>query len=190
MKLERAASRFVKTPISTWDGTRWRLTETKIALMPTSTAEEMQTLIKVKIGETKLDTLTLFKVESTGQIYLVGQAAQDVQGTAYCKMYYTRRAKYQGDIVSFQKTMAASGMAMGVTRQVESTVFCDMDYASSVASPHFHKQQLSTVLLYLPRDAAITTANEMHIGSKFYDIKEVYLQDGIKVCSALEKNSA
>ena len=128
-KLKRAANYFAKTPLAGWNGTDWVSDVARITLLPSDrfiSVHEFDTkgqYALTAVESTGLDDFSVVKIESTGQVFLVGLEVQDIQQDPYSKFYLLKRADKLAEIYQFTKTFAASGVAKGATRTLISNTF-------------------------------------------------------------------
>lgn len=196
MNLATAAAYFANTAISGWNGTRWVDNVALICILPSDrfiSVHEFDTSCQyalTDVSTTALDNYSVIKIKATGKIFLVGFKTNDVSGDQYSKFYLLHSADMVGELYSFTKTFAASGVASGVTRQLVGTYNCSVEHVTSVSSRRFPTSKFSDCLLFLPSDLDIQTNQEVRVGAVYYDVKDVYENSGFKMCRAIGKKSA
>lgn len=196
MNLATAASYFADTAISGWNGTRWVPNVALISVQPSDrfiSVHEFDTNCQyalTDVSTTALDTYSVIRVDATNQVFLVGFKTNDVQGDHYSKFYLLRRADAMGDVYSFVKTMAASGTAGLVTRQLVGSYNCDVEHVTSTGSKTFKSTKFVDCLLFLPSNLDLQTDQEVKVGNVYYAVKEVFENSGFKMCRAIGKRSA
>ena len=195
MRLSSVVRRFAKTSISGWDGVKWVANVGKVDFLASSrfvSAHEFDTKVQyvlAPIDDLSLDNYAVVRVDSTQQIWLVGMQTQDVSGNPYSKFYAFRRAESIGELYSFSKTLAVSGMAKSLNRELIDTCFCSVERVTSVSSKEFTNTKYPDVIIYFPRTVPLTTSHEAKVLDKFYDVKEVYNNTGFVACRAIAKSS-
>lgn len=195
MNLGKAISYFAKTPVSGWNGTTWvpNIAYVKLLTFDRFISERefgnKRRHILVPVTETALDTYPVIKFESTGEIYLVGVKISDIDVDRYSQVYLIHQAKLFGNVVSFTKTMAASGLASAVTRTAIGSYYCDLERLTFTSSAEFATVKYSQVILTFPSDCLVDTDNEVVINSEYFDVRETYKSSGFNLCRALKKRS-
>lgn len=194
MDLSMAATYFINTSVNGWDGTKWVSGVALIALLPSDrfiSVHEFDTNCQYALTDvaTTLEDYSVIQIEATGQIFLVGFKTTDVNQDAYSKFYLLRRADSVGELYSFTKSYAASGVAKGLTRQVVGTYFCDVEHVTSTPSRVFKQNKFGDSMVFMPANAELDTSQEIKVGEMYYTIKDVYENSGFKMCRAIGKRS-
>lgn len=194
MSLRHAANRFRRTPVAGWTGTAWVENVTRGAFMAgdrfisdrefgnklrnllTDPAEPLPDIYKV----VRIDT----------QIYLVARSSQDIAGVPYSTVVTLRRAYYTCTVEGFTSQVSASGMKSTAVRQTLGTYFCDRENITFASSKEFSTVKFGDEHVILPAGTAVTTANEILLDGKRYEVEEVFDFSGLKYCRCLAKPTA
>lgn len=195
MKLDKAVSYFINTPVSGWNGLTWVANAAVVKMLGFDRFISVQEFgnkrrhILVPVSDNRLDSFSAIRFDDTGDIYLVGVKIHDIDNSAYSKIYLIHQANKQGDVVSFTKTMAASGTVSSVVRQSIGSYYCDAEHLTFTGSQIFDTVKYSQVILTFPSNCPVDTDNEVVIGTDYYDVREVYKSSGFVVCRAMKKRS-
>lgn len=195
MRLSSVVRRFAKTSISGWDGVKWVANVGKVDFLASSrfvSSHEFDTKVQyvlAPLDDLSLDNYAVVRVDSTQQIWLVGMQTQDVSGNPYSKFYALRRAESIGELYSFSKTLAVSGTAKSVTRELVGTYFCSVEHVTATPSKVFKTSKFTDCLLTMPRNCPLDNSHEVKIGNTFYEVNDAFDNTGFKMCRAIGKRS-
>lgn len=196
MDLRRAANYFSDTTIQGWDGSAWVDTCVNCTLLPhdrfISEREfgNKRRYILVDPDTNVFDTYKVIRLAEMNLQYMVGVRNYDMRETAYSAVYLLHQAPCTGELMTFTKTMKASGMAGTAERSPAGTWYCDIERVTFSNSKEFDSIKFSEFSLILPADCPADTDNEFQVGESFFDIRESYMSAGFRYCRALEKRSA
>lgn len=195
MNLAEAASYFADTPIAGWNGSGWDEEVTTVTLLPYDRsasnieAGNKRRFLLAKVEDETFEGYSVIRLPNE-QVYLVGFTNVDMVTDEYSQVVSIHRALYQIELISFTKTLAASGMAKSVARTSLGTYWGDLERTSGTNSKEFEQIAFSQTLVTLPRDCPVDTDNELSANGKFYAISEAYDTSGFKICRAMAKRSS
>jgi hypothetical protein len=118
---------------------------------------------------------------------MVGRSSEDVAAVSYSTLVTLRRAYYTGTIETFGSTITASGLKTTAARHVIGTYPCDRENITFAGSKEFPTVKFGDELVVLPKDAIVSTTNEIRIDNKCYEVEEVYTFSGLIYCRCVVK---
>lgn len=196
MKLAKASTWFVKTPVDGWNGSSWVAGATLVDFLPhdrfISEREfgNKRRYVLCAADDTALETYKVIRFAGPDEIYLVGTRNFDIQVDPYSRLYLLHRADYLGTLYQFSKTTSASGLPGSVSRQSLGTFHCDIERVTFSSSQELENTKFTEYTLTLPAATVIETDYELKIGTDYYAIREVYTASRFSQCRATRKKSA
>lgn len=190
--LKKAANYFRYSWVDGFDGTAWVPKVQRITILPFDrfiSDREWGAKFRHVLADPDADSLSTYKALRTraGQIYLVGAKMQDVRDTPYSTVYKVHTADYLGQVLRSTTSQAASGVKKGLTWAVSGTYFVDVELVSFVSSKEEPSVKFGDCHIILPRNADVTTSDEISVGTEKYQVDLVNQVHGLVYARCVRK---
>lgn len=186
MSIRHAANRFRTTPVDGWTGTAWKKAVARGSFFSSDrriSDRESDTTIRQMLFDPSEPLPSEYSViRVADQVFLVGLRSEDIAVTKYSTVTHLRLAKYFGQIFNTSHQTAASGIRTNPTKTLVGTYYCDRENVTLLTSNEVQAVKYRDEIVRLPFDTQITTDSEIRISGESYEVKEVYLSNGLKCC--------